>query len=183
MADENTNLNDDHGMEDALPADSSIKSKKAGLLPTLLKYIALALAALIFIVTVVVITVNMLSKRGQSHTEYPIAEEYRDSREILQYYSAIGTVKTSTRDAVPGTVVVNVELGYPANDKTTPQELTARLVELKDFLRSYFQNKTVVELRQEEKIKIEIRNEINDNILSKSKIKGVAFTQYDIIEQ
>jgi len=57
------------------------------------------------------------------------------------------------------------------------------LVELKDFLRSYFQNKTVAELRQEEKIKIEIRNEINDNILSKSKIKAVAFTQYDIIEQ
>ncbi|MGP1432117.1 MAG: flagellar basal body-associated FliL family protein [Treponema sp.] len=183
MADENANLNDDHGMEDALPSDSSVKPKKAGLLSTLLKYIALALAALIFIVTVVVITVNLLSRNGKSHSEYPIAEEYRDSREILQYYSAIEAVKTSTRDTVPGTVIVKVELGYPANDKATPQELTARLVELKDFLRSYFQNKTIAELRQEEKIKIEIRNEINDNILSKSKIKGVAFTQYDIIEQ
>ena len=85
--------------------------------------------------------------------------------------------------SVPGTVIVNVELGYPQNDKTTSQELTARLVELKDFLRGYFQSKTIAELKQEEKIKIEIRNQINDNILSKSKVKAVAFTQYDIIEQ
>ena len=183
MADENANLTDDHGMDDSIGVDNPVKAKKAGFIPSLLKYIALALAALIFIVTVVVITVNLLSKNGKSHSEYPIAEEYRDSREILQYYSAIDAVKASTRDTVPGTVIVKVELGYPANDKATPQELTARLVELKDFLRSYFQNKTIAELRQEEKIKIEIRNEINDNILSKTKIKGVAFTQYDIIEQ
>ena len=183
MAEDRENLAQDNEMDGIPGADSPVKAKKAGLIPTLLKYIALALAALIFIVTVVVITVNLMSKRGQSQSEYPIAEEYRDSREMLQYYSAIGAVKALTSDVVPATVVANVELGYPQNDKTTSQELTARLVELKDSLRSYFQNKTVAELRQEEKIKIEIRNEINDNILSKSKIKAVAFTQYDIIEQ
>lgn len=95
-----------------------------------------------------------MSKRGQSQSEYPIAEEYRDSREMLQYYSAIGAVKALTSDVVPATVVANVELGYPQNDKTTSQELTARLVELKDFLRSYFQNKTIAELRQEEKSRL-----------------------------
>ena len=116
------------------------------------------------------------------HSNFSSLEGYRDSREIFQYYSEIGVIKTFTNDAVPATVIVNVELGYLQNDNTTLQELTARLVELKDFLRFYFQNKTVAELKQEEKIKIEIRNEINDNILSKSKIKGVAFTQYDIIE-
>ena len=115
-------------------------------------------------------------------SEYPNPEDYRDSREVLQYYSEIGVIKTFTSDAVPATVIVNIELGYPQNDKTTPQELTARLVELKELLQFYFKNKTIAELKQEEKIKIEIRNEINDNILSKSKIKGVAFTQYDIIE-
>jgi len=182
MADENTNLTDDSGMDDGLGMDGA-KPKKAGLVSTLLKYIAIVLAALIFIVTVVVITVNLMAKRGQSHSDYPIAEEYRDSREVLQYYSAIGQIKALTSDLIPATVIVNIELGYPTNDKATPQELTARLVELKDFLRAYFHKKTIAELRQEEKIKIEIRNEINDNILSKTKIKGVAFTQYDIIEQ
>ncbi|MGP1454370.1 MAG: flagellar basal body-associated FliL family protein [Treponema sp.] len=182
MADENENLAVDSDMSEGL-AESPIKSKKTGLISRLLKYIALVLAALIFIVTVVVITVNLMAKKGKSHSEYPIAEQYRDSRELLQWYSAIGQIKALTMDTVPGTVIVNIELGYPTNDKATPQELTARLVELKDFLRSYFQNKSIAELRQEEKIKIEIRNEINDNILSKTKIKGVAFTQYDIIEQ
>ena len=183
MADEHANLTDDQGMEDNIDVENPVKAKKTGFIPMLLKYIALALAALIFIVTVVVITVNLMSKRGRSQSEYPIAEEYRDSREVLQYYSAIGAVKAFTCDVVPGTVIVNVELGYPQNDKTTSQELTARLVELKDFLRGYFQSKTIAELKQEEKIKIEIRNQINDNILSKSKVKAVAFTQYDIIEQ
>lgn len=181
MADDH-NLADDNDLGDSVDT-GSVKPKKAGLVFTLLKYIAIVLVALIFIVTVVVITVNFMGKKGQSHSQYPIAEEYRDSRELLQWYSAVGQVKALTSDSIPGTIVVSIELGYPMNDKATPQELTARLVELKDFLRSYFQNKTVAELRQEEKIKIEIRNEINDNILSKTKIKGVAFTQYDIIEQ
>ena len=116
------------------------------------------------------------------HSELPSLEGYHDSHEIFQYYSEIGVIKTFTNDAVPATVIVNIELGYPQNDKTTPQELTTRLVELKDFLPFYFKNKTIAELKQEERIKIEIRNEINDNILSKSKIKSVVFTQYDIIE-
>lgn len=148
MADEHGNLTDvDSGMDDSL-VDSTLKPKKTGLISRLLKYIALVLAALIFIVTVVVITVNLMAKRGKSHSEYPIAEEYRDSRELLQWYSAVGQVKALTNDVIPGTVIVSVELGYPMNDKATPQELTARLVEMKDFLRSYFQNKSIAELRQ-----------------------------------
>lgn len=182
MGDDNPGLGEDQELGEGL-GDSGLKPKKAGLVSTLLKYVALVLAALIFIVTVVVITVNFMGKKGSSHSGYPIAEEYRDSRELLQWYSAIGQVKALTADSIPGTVIVNIELGYPMNDKATPQELTLRLVELKDFLRSYFQNKSIAELRQEERIKIEIRNEINDNVLSKTKIKGVAFTQYDIIEQ
>lgn len=86
-------------------------------------------------------------------------------------------------DRTPATLVVKVVLGYTYNDKSTPQELTARKVEIIDFLRSYFKTKTVAELQQEKKIKIEIRNEINDNILTKNKIKDVLFTQYDIVEQ
>ncbi|OQB04620.1 MAG: flagellar basal body-associated protein FliL [Spirochaetes bacterium ADurb.Bin215] len=40
-----------------------------------------------------------------------------------------------------------------------------------------------MELKNEDKIKIEIRNQINDNILSKSRIKDVRFTKYEIVEQ
>lgn len=181
MAD-NDLMDDNDDMQD--DSSSSMKPKRGGgLIPMLIKWIAIVLAALIFIVTVVVITMNIREKKGRSHSEYPVSEEYRDSRDVLQWYQAIGVLRIQTAERIPATLIVDVALGYTNNDKSTPQELSARKVEIIDFLRSYFRNKTVAELRQEEKIKIEIRNEVNDNILTKNKIKDVRFTQYDIVEQ
>ncbi len=155
----------------------------AALVPQLLKWVAIVLGALIFIVTVVVITVSIMGGAGKNQTSVPISEDYTGVREVLQWYQAIGTIQTRTSDAIPASVMVDIALGCAFDDKTTPAELSSRLVELKDFLRSYFHNKTVAELRNEEKIKIEIRNAINDNILAKSKIKDVRFTKYEIVEQ
>ncbi len=181
MAD-NDLMDDNDDMQD--DSSSSMKPKRGGgLIPMLIKWVAIVLAALIFIVTVVVITMNIREKKGRSHSEYPVSEEYRDSRDVLQWYQAIGVLRIQTAERIPATLIVDVALGYTNNDKSTPQELSARKVEIIDFLRSYFRNKTVAELRQEEKIKIEIRNEVNDNILTKNKIKDVRFTQYDIVEQ
>ncbi|ULQ59798.1 flagellar basal body protein FliL [Brucepastera parasyntrophica] len=157
--------------------------KGSGLFPQLLKWVAIVLGALIFIVTVVVITVNIISGSGKNQTSIPSSEEYVGVREVLQWYQAVGTIQTRTSDPIPASVLVDIALGYTFDDKATPTELTSRLVELKDFLRSYFNRKTVNELRNEEKVKIEIRNYINDNILSKTKIKDVRFTRYEIVEQ
>lgn len=180
MDDDNEIMNDDSHIE----IESSGKSgRRSGILPSIIKWIAVIAGALIVIVTVVVITVNIMGGRGKNHSPYPISEEYRDTREILQYYQAIGQMTVHTADSIPALLVVDVAFGYTNNDKSTPQELSARKVEIIDFLRSYFKNKTVAELRKEEKIKIEIRNEMNDNVLTKNKIKDVRFTKYDIVEQ
>lgn len=181
MADKDNigSLTDDEVQEEAVVKTGN----KISFLPVLLKWIAVIFAAMIFIVTVVVITVSIMNRQGKGMTGYPTSPEYRDSRELLQWYQAVGQVKALTADAIPATIVVEAALGYPENDKATPQELTARLVELKDFMRSYFRNKTVAELQNEENIKIEVRNQINDNILSNSKIRDVKFLQYDIIVQ
>ena len=76
-------------------------------------------------------------------------------------------------------------MGYKKDDKTTSTEITQRTVELKDFLRRYFTQKSADELRpqNEEELRIEIRNAINDSILSSSKIKDVRFMQLDVIQQ
>lgn len=177
MADHDDLTND---VEETL---ASPKRKRTQVIPVLLKWITVGLAVLAVIITVVVVTVNYMSRGGKSYSEYPVSQEYRDSKELLQWYEALGQIKTSTADTLPATVVVNPAFGYTNNDKATPTELSARKVELLDFLRAYFTRKTADELRREEKIKIEIRNEINDNILSKTKIKDVRFTRYDIIEQ
>jgi flagellar protein FliL len=157
--------------------------KGSGLIPQLLKWVAIVLGALVFIVTVVVVTVNIMGNSGKSQTAVPVSEEYTVNREVLQWYSAIGAIQTRTSDSIPASVVADIVLGYAEADKNTPTELTSRLIELKDFLRSFFQHKTASELRNEEKIKIEIRNSINDNILSSSKIKDVRFIKYEIVEQ
>lgn len=182
MADNNL-MDDNDDMHDGSVAPATAKKRVSGLISTLLKWTAIVVANLIIIITVVVITMNIRDKKGKSYSEYPVSEEYRDTREVLQYYQAIGSLKVYSSDKIPATLVTEIALGYTNNDKATPQELSARKIEIIDFLRSYFKSKTVAELRQEEKIKIEIRNEINDNILTKNKIKGVRFTQYDIIEQ
>ena len=175
---------DDINLEggDASAGDSG-KKKASALLPQLLKWAAIILGALIFIVTVVVITVNILGGSGKSQTSIPVSEEYTGTREVLQWYQAVGSIQTRTHDAIPASVVVDMAFGYPLEDKVTPAELSSRLVEIKDFLRSFLQRKTATELRNEEKIKIEIRNYINDNILSNSKIRDVRFTKYEIVEQ
>jgi Flagellar basal body-associated protein len=173
---------DDINLEGGEAAAGDAGGKKGGgLIPQLLKWVAIALGALVFIVTVVVITVNIMGGSGKNQTAVPLSEEYQGIREALTWYPGVGLIQTRTTDDNPVSVVVDVQLGYAKDDKTTPNELAERIVELKDFLRSYFQHKTGPELRNEEKIKIEIRNSINDNILSGSKIKDVKFIRYEIV--
>ena len=116
----------------------------------------------------------------KKYAPFPVSEEFRNKRDPLQYSQIIEAIKIHTKD--DASLIVQVALGYTSNDKSTPQNISARKIEITDFLRSYFQSKTVQELRQEEKIKIEIRNKMNDNILTKTKIKDVRFTKYEIIE-
>jgi len=116
----------------------------------------------------------------KKYTPFPVSEEFREKREPLLYSQVIDAITVHTIDSVP--VTVQVAFGYASDDKATPQEISTRKIEITDFLRSYFQTKTTHELRQEEKIKIEIRDEINDNVLTRNRIKDVRFTKYEIVE-
>ena len=186
MADDNDlDLNDDVG-GDELSASSSKKNKGIGaLLPALLKWIAIGLAAVIFIVTVVVITMKIAGGNQSQVAAVPVAEEYSSNKEILDWYSSLGSIRTKTSDQNPCSVIVDVVLGYKKDDKATSTEITQRTVELKDFLRRYFTQKSFEELKpqHEEGLRIEIRNAINDSILSTSKIKDVRFMTLDVIQQ
>lgn len=177
---------DDEAMgldEEEAGASSAKKSGgMGGLLPTLLKWVAIGLGAIILIVTVVIITMKIVGGGTSSQPVVPVAEEYTARKEVLDWYSSLGTIRTKTSETTPATVVVEVVLGYKHEDKATSTEITQRTIELKDFLRRYFTQKTADELRpqNEENLKIEIRNAINDNILSSSKIKDVRFLSLDV---
>jgi len=186
MPDDNSNVDidlDDNGSGGAAPAKG--KKRIAGLLPSLLKWIAIGLGAVILIVVIVIVTMTIRDKNKPQTTEIPMSEEFSVNREVLDWYTSLGVVKTRTSDEIPATVVVDVALGYTHEDKRTSTEITERNIELCDFLRRYFTQKTIAELKpqNEQNLKIELRNAINDEILSSSKIKDVAFKQLDVIEQ
>ena len=180
--DDEINLDDDGSS-----GSSDKRGGAGGFLPGLLKWIIIRLAAVIVIVVVVVITVKITGKNSASVTAIPTSEEYvSGQREIYDWYTSIGTIQTTTCDDIPATVRVDVALGYKKDDKATSTEITLRTVELKDFLRRYFSGKTASELRNtnnEDNLKNELKNGINDKILSSSRIRDVVFLQKDVIEQ
>lgn len=184
MSDEDLNNVEDNDLSSA-----STPVKKSGglsaLLPTLLKWVAIVVGAIILVVTIVVITMNIINANTPTQSAIPSVEEHTTRREVLDWYSSLGSIRTKTSDAQPASVIVEVVLGYKTQDKVTSTEITQRQIEIKDFLRRYFTEKTAVQLRpqNEEALRLEIRNAINDDILSTSKIKDVRFLSLEVLEQ
>ena len=181
MADEDAEI--DLGDESAAAAPAK-KGGIAGVLPTILKYVGLALGAIILIVTVVVITMGIMGKNKPNQAVIPVSEDFKEHMEELDWYTSLGEIQTKTSDN-SASVVVNVYLGYKKEDKVASAEITAQRIPIRDFLRRYFADKTPEELtpKIEEKLKIEIRNQINDTILSKSKIRSISFDKLNVIIQ
>ena len=77
------------------------------------------------------------------------------------------------------------KVGDKVGDKAASTEITQRQIEIVSFLRRYFSQLTVEDLKpqNEDKRCIEIRNAINDDILSSSKIRDVQFKSLQVIEQ
>lgn len=168
--------------------DAPISSPKkasglAALLPNLLKFVAIGLGALIFIVTVSVITFNILNRGGQNQTFIPTANPFVGARPTFQFFTLIGPVRTMTRDPIPYSVVVNLQLGFDEGDNATATELTSRLHELQDFVRVFFRSRTAAELRPENepRLKREIVEQINTRILNTARVRTVTFTQLDVM--
>ena len=176
---------DDMGMGDDVPAPEKKKSSGlATLLPNLLKFVAIGLGALIFIVTVTVITVRIVNQGGQSQTVIPSASPFTGSRPQYQGFNAIGPIRTSTKDVPAYGVVVDMVIGYDMNDSLTQGELTGRLYELRDFVRSFFKSKTAAELspENEPRIKQEILEFLNTRMMNSGRVRIIMFNQLDVME-
>lgn len=180
--------NDDLLGDDVDGGAVSASSKKGGfgaLLPALLKWVAIVIAAIILIVTVVVITMKIMGANTSPVSTFPVSEAYSGQREIYDWYSSLGSIRIKTSDDVPAVATINVAFGYKVGDKAVSTEITSRNIELIDFLRRYFTQKTVAELKpeNEENLRSEIIRAINENILTSTKIRDVRFTQLDVVEQ
>ncbi|GHU38825.1 flagellar basal body protein FliL [Spirochaetia bacterium] len=160
------------------------KSGGGGLLPKLLMFIAIGIGALIFIVTVAVITFNIMNKGGKSQSVVPQTDSYVAVKPQYTTFDLIGDVNTRTKDPTPWNVSVHMVVGYDLNDNATGTELTARRVELQDFVRRYFSEKYAKELQpeNESRIKNEIKERLNTTLLDKARVRTVLFTKLDLYE-
>jgi len=183
---------DDLGDGDAPEAGGGGGAKKKGgglgnLLPNILKFVAIGLGATVFIVTVSIVTVNAVSKKGASVTTTgDPTSPYIGKMPEYTYYEGIGSITVRTRDfPVSSSVTVKMILGYDLNDQLATTELISRRYQLIDFVRRYFSSKTAVELspEREEELKAEIREMLNTRFLDTARVRIVLFEKLDVIEQ
>ena len=175
----------DLGGEDVTGVDSGAKKGRrlSGLLPNLLKFVAIGLGALVFIVTVAVITYNILNKRGESQTVLDPTSEYIGTRPQYATFTLIGQFNTRTRDQTH-MVVVEMLIEYDLNNNAAQTELNGRVDQLRDFTRNYFASKYYNDLmpENEDRIKQEIREILNNRYLDTAKARGILFNKFDVIE-
>jgi flagellar FliL protein len=173
---------------DAPEAGGAAPKKKGGLgnlLPTLLKFVAIGIGALVFIVTVSVITYNVMNKGGENQTVLADpSSPYVGKRQEYSYYDTIGTVTTRTKDyPVTASVTVEMILGYDLGDQPASLELVQRRWEIRDFTRRYFSGKYAAELApdREEELKKDIREQLNTRFLDNARVRIVLFNRLDVM--
>jgi len=175
----------DLGGDDVSGVDSGSKKGKGlgGLLPNLLKFVAIGLGALIFIVTVAVITYKILNSRGEAQTVLDPTSEYIGTRPQFSTFTLIGQLNTRTRDQTH-TVVVDMLIEYDLNNNAAQTELTGRVNQLRDFTRNYFASKYYSDLtpEHEDRLKQEIREILNNRYLDTAKVRGILFNKLDVME-
>ena len=175
----------DLGGDEVSGVESGAKklSGLAGLLPNLLKFVAIGLGVLIFIVTVSVITYNILNKRGEAQTVLDPTSEYIGTRPQYSVFSLVGEISARTRD-LNHTVVVDMLIEYDLNNNAAQTELTGRVDQLRDFTRHYFTSKYYNELEpdNEDKLKQEIREILNTRYLDTARVRGILFKKLNVME-
>jgi flagellar FliL protein len=173
-------------MEEGEAPDAGQKKKKGGLgalLPNILKFAAIGIVALLFIVTVSVITYNIMNDGGKKQTSVTDpSSPYIGRKPIFAWYTDIGTITTKTSDENSVSVVMNI--GYDQTDVAAYSELSGRKVELQDFVRRYFASKKAEDLlpENEEKLKKEIKEQLNMRYLENARVRDIAFTKFDVME-
>jgi len=173
---------------DAPESDSTSKKRGGGLgnlLPTILKFVAIGIGALIFIVTVTIITVNIMNRGGRNQTVLSDpSSPYVGRRPEFSFYDQIGSITVRTRDFPASSVTVEMIIGYDLNDQAATMELISRRFELRDFVRRYFSGKTAAELapEREEVLKNEIREMLNTRFLDTARARLILFNRLDVNE-
>jgi len=172
------------GDEEAAEGESG--PRKGGLLSGLaiqiLKWAAIVLGAVIFVVTVVVVTLNILQSDQPTGAPPPTSEEYQARLPEFDYYGGIGEIRGNTVDG-NSTFIVEIQLGYEQEDTRTQAALSNRTPRIRDYVRNFLATKTSEELSptNEGRLKTQIRENINDMLGGGQRVREVIFDEYQVV--
>ena len=186
MADDMFDAEDDVvATEEAQPGQ-----KRVGFLPgvliQVLKWTGIILAAIIFIVTVVVITVRVLNRGNTAQVRAPISQDYEANTPRLEYYGQIGELRGVTGDEVRTTFVVQPYLGYRRGNDGLATELIDRRIQLIGLFNEYFGTRLRSEMEggqgtHRQRVERELIEQIN-NLLEEGTIDDIVFSSYQFLE-
>ncbi|MCL2295248.1 MAG: flagellar basal body-associated FliL family protein [Spirochaetes bacterium] len=187
-------MSDDYDLDLENSAGSSagedIGKKKIGFLPAvvinILKWVAIVLAGILFIVTVTVVTIRIMDPVSRTSDFFFDTEELRSTLPSLQWYE-IGTDEIRARTAdidKRAMVMVRVAVGFNPRARTLHQELVEQTPKLRNEIRMFFGEKYERELipRNEARIKEELRRRLNVMLASSDRVQDVIFTDFNVIE-
>lgn len=154
---------------------------KAGKVISIITLIFSILAIVIYITAIIFTfktTKDVLSEESNT-------EEITYAEGVLDWYKSSDfwfIIQTNEKNSA--IVNVDVVLGYQKNDKTALTEIKQKEIQIADSIRNFFAHKTGHELKikDEEILKTEIRDLINNKILTSSKIKDVRFSKFDVTQ-
>lgn len=185
MSDELFDTEEEVGGEEAAGAPRSV-----GFLPGLLiqglKWAGIVVGAIIFIVTVVIVTLGLMGDTTQSQTVLPPdSPELQSERPpVLTYFQALGEIRGVTIDQPRRTFIVEPVLGYDPDNRQLQTELVQLTIPIREEIDFYFGERSADELLGPEnrrRVKEELRTRIN-TMLRTGEVEDVAFQQYQIVD-
>lgn len=172
------------GDEEATEGESG--PRKGGLLSGLaiqiLKWTAIVLGAIIFVVTVVVITLNILQGGQTTGAPPPSSEQHEAEMPAFDYYGGIGEIRGNTVDG-NSTFIVEIQLGYEQEDTRTQAALSSRTPRIRDYVRNFLATKTTEELNptNERELKTRMQEQINTLLGGAGQVREVIFDEYQVV--
>jgi flagellar FliL protein len=153
------------------------------LLPKILKWVAIIVAAVIFIVTVVFFTMRILNRGTTGMTQANASDVLVAKTPAYDWYS-IAEIRTRTADQPPATVIVEILMGYESGSKAVQGELVRRDNQIFDLARQYFSRKTREDLspNNEAVVKLELQEQFNRLLTIGNAVQQIVFKQYNVYD-
>lgn len=182
MSDEFLDDDEPVGGDDSAASGGKKIGFMSGMLLQILKWAAIVIGAIIFIVTVVFISLRVMGGPADSTRVQGVEPEYATAPEVFSYWSILESMRGSTNDTPRKTFVIEPHIGITPEDERTRTELNDREIQIKDLVLDYFSNKSgEFLLNNKDQVRRDLINLIN-GLLARGEVKHVAFTDYQVVD-